>query len=62
MIIVREILKTVTYSNSPRLYARAVDSERIARLCHTGSDDCHFVDLIGVAAAGEVIDRRIQTL
>ncbi len=24
-------------------------------------DNCHGVDLLGVAAAGEVVDRRVQT-
>ena len=31
-------------------------------LSHTCGDDCHFVDLVGVASAGQVVDRCIQTL
>ena len=31
-------------------------------LSHACGDDSHFVDFIGVAASGEVVDRRIQTL
>ena len=31
-------------------------------LCHAGGDDGHLVDLVGVAAAGEVVDGSVQTL
>ena len=33
-----------------------------SELCHTCGDDCHCVDLFGVAAAGEIINRCVESL
>ena len=33
---------------------------RLARSGHASRDDGHLVDLVGVAAAGEVVDRGVQ--
>ena len=35
---------------------------RLVRSGHASRDDGHLVDLVGVAAAGEVVDGRVQTL
>ena len=31
-------------------------------LFHAGGDDRHFIDLLGVAAPGEIVDRGVQAL
>ena len=49
----------------PRLFTETGEAEGIRFLLPSGQrrgDDGHLVDLFGVAAAAEVVDRRVQTL